>query len=256
MAGVSCFQHFLVLHEDSFKMTIALIDSDIVAYRSAASCEPSKARAYTEPLEVAIQRADELMHRIMQDTEASSQQSFLTGSNNFRTKINPEYKANRKDKPRPQWLQPVREFLVTQWQAKVEDEQEADDALGIEQCAAELGSTIIVSIDKDLLCIPGRHYNFVTGDFYEQDSISATRHFYYQLLLGDGSDNIFGFDGLARQKVPQKLEHVFNELGSYNDESDMFSFVRGLYNDDKRLLMNGQCLYIRREPDQIWQFPS
>jgi hypothetical protein len=74
--------------------------------------------------------------------------------------------------------------------------------------------------------------------------------------MGDKADNIFGFDGLARQKVPQKFEGIFNELASYDKECDMFNLVQSLYNDDERLLMNGRCLWIRQKEDEIWKFPT
>ena len=228
-------------------MTTALIDGDIVAYRCAAASE-------NESQDVALFRAKDLMDRIIHETGSDSYQVFLTGSDNYRHQYNPEYKANRKDVPKPQWLQHVREYLVVDWKASVEDGQEADDALGIYQMANK--DTVICSIDKDLLMIPGEHYDFVKGIRREQFTIPAIRHFYYQLIMGDRTDNIFGFDGKARQTVPKKLEHVFAELSSYDDECDMFDFVRGLYNDDERLLMNGICLWIRRNEEEIWKFPS
>lgn len=228
-------------------MTTALVDGDIVAYRCAAASN-------NEPLDVALFRTNDLMDRIIHETGSDSYQVFLTGSNNFRYNYNPEYKANRKDTVRPQWLQQVREHLVVNWKATVEDEQEADDALGIYQMANK--DTIICSIDKDLLMIPGEHYDFVKGIRRDQFTIPAIRHFYYQLIMGDRTDNIFGFDGKARQSVPKFLEPVLAELSSYDDELDMFSFVRGLYNDDDRLLMNGICLWIRRNEDEIWKFPT
>lgn len=227
-------------------MTTALIDGDIIAYRCAAASE-------NESKEVALLRASDLMQRILDETKAEKYLVYLTGSNNFRYRYNPEYKANRKDTPRPQWLQDVREHLVVDWKASVEDEQEADDAMGIYQMANK--ETIICTIDKDLLMIPGEHYNFVTGVHREQYTIPAIRHFYYQLIMGDRTDNIFGFDGKARQTVPKKLESTIAELESYDDELDMFEFVRNLYNDDERLLMNGICLWIRRNEEEIWSPP-
>ncbi|MFZ2190077.1 MAG: hypothetical protein WAV48_04815 [Candidatus Magasanikiibacteriota bacterium] len=244
-------------------MTIALVDMDIVCFRCAASCEPSKTRDWVEPLEVAVRRAEEMMERILVETQATSYKAFLTGQDNFRKEFNPEYKANRKDKTPPRWLQDLREHAVLIYNASVSDGQEADDEMGIAQ--DKVGktnkwhegeySTVICSIDKDLLCIPGRHYNFVTMQHKEQSPLEAIQHFYYQLLMGDKADNIFGFDGLARQTIPQKLQHVFDELFSYEKEQDMFEFVRGLYNDDERLLMNGICLRIRQTEGEIWTFP-
>jgi 5'-3' exonuclease len=228
-------------------MTTALIDADIVAYRCAASCE-------NEPKEVALLRAAELMQRILNETQSESYIAYLTGPDNFRYKYNPDYKANRKDVPKPKWLQDVREYLVVDWNASVEDGQEADDAMGITQMATK--DTVICTIDKDLLMIPGEHYNFISGVRREQHPVDANRHFYWQLIMGDRTDNIFGCDGKARQTVPKKLEPLMEELASYDNELDMFNMLRGLYNDDNRLLMNGICLWIRRNPDEIWQFPT
>jgi hypothetical protein len=232
-------------------MTTALVDGDIVAYRTAASCE--KQGVLMETQEVALLRADELMRRILQETDSDTYKTFLTGSDNYRMQYNPEYKANRKDTPRPAHLQAVREYLCTEWGASVEDGQEADDAMGIYQMANH--ETIICSIDKDLLMIPGEHYDFVKGIRRDVYNIPAIRHFYWQLIMGDRTDNVFGFDGIARQKVPKKLEHVMAELESFDDECDMFGFVRELYNNDDTLLMNGICLWIRRNEGEIWQFP-
>lgn len=233
-------------------MTTALIDGDIVCYRAAASCQ--KQGVVVEPVEVALLRVNDLMSRILLETESDTYKAYLTGSNNYRYEYNPDYKGNRKDTPRPEWLQQCREHLVMEWKASVEDGQEADDAMGIEQVASK--DTIICSIDKDLLMIPGEHYNFVQGIRREQFTIPAIRHFYWQLIMGDRTDNVFGFDGKARQSVPKFLEPVINELESYDDELDMFEFVRGLYGDDDKLLMNGICLWIRRNPDEIWKFPT
>jgi 5'-3' exonuclease, N-terminal resolvase-like domain len=194
------------------------------------------------------------MQRIIAETGASDFKAFLTGSDNFRNTINPEYKANRKDMRRPQWLQHAREHLVTRWGASVEDGQEADDAMGI--CQYNNPNTVIASIDKDLLMIPGKHYNFVKEEHKEMNELEAIRHFYWQLIMGDKTDNIMGFDGLARQTVPKKLEWAMAELTDCQNEATMFELVRGMYNDDERMLVSGRCLWIRRQEGQIWQFPN
>ncbi len=120
-------------------MTTALVDGDLVCYRCAASCE--KQGILIEPLEVAIYRTDELMRRILYEVNAVTYQVFLTGSNNFRLKYNPEYKANRKNMKRPEWLEQCREHLVVQWGAQVSDECEADDLLSIAQTKLIRAST-------------------------------------------------------------------------------------------------------------------
>lgn len=216
-------------------MTIALIDSDIVAFRCAAVSE-------NEPEDIAIVRTDKLMREILEATQADSYLAFLTGRGNFRKQINPDYKANRKDKEPPKHLQICREFLKQDWSAIVIDGYEADDALGINQTS----ESVICSIDKDLLQIPGKHYNFVKQEWLEVSELEGIRHFYKQMLIGDTSDNIKGIDKIG----PVKAEKL---LGSLEKEKDMFWVVSDLYSassepdGSERFWMNADCLWIWRK---------
>jgi 5'-3' exonuclease len=128
----------------------ALIDADIVAYRVACTCQEDDAQDFV------FARAEDLIDSILVNTEAEEYRLFLTGKDNFRYTIYPEYKAHR-PKEKPFWLQACREYLIATFNAEVIDGQEADDALGINQT----GDTIICSIDKDLDMLRGDHYNFV-----------------------------------------------------------------------------------------------
>ena len=108
---------------------------------------------------------------------------------------------------------------------------------------------VIASIDKDLYQAEGLHYNFVKKEWREVSRIEGTRQLYLQLLIGDTSDNVKGVMGIGPVKAGKLLNHITNEY-------QMFEVVRDLYNDDERLLKNGQLLYIRRRDDEIWTFPS
>ena len=237
-------------------MKTALIDADIVAYRCSASCE--KQGTVVEPPEVAIMRVDDLMQRILHETAAYDYQAFLTGSNNFRYKYNVDYKANRKDTKKPEYLEQAREHLVVHWKAQVTDGHEADDSMGIEQTKSP-DTTIICTIDKDLLQVPGQHYNFIKQEFKTVSPKEGLFNFYWQTIMGDKSDNIFGFDGLARTTIPKKLEPLYEEMqyaSQMGTELDLLDIVSDRYNDNERLLMNARCLWIQREPNQIWDFPD
>src|SRR3990167_794894 len=203
------------------------------------------------------------MQRIKFATGCDGYKVFIGGSDNFRYKINPEYKANRKDTPRPEWLQPVREYLVMNHGAQICDNIEADDALGINQDKyggygmgtnfSENGlkhyDTVIVSVDKDLLMIPGNHYNFVKDEHSTVTLLDGKRWFYVQLILGDKADNIFGYDGKARTTVPQFLQPDVDMVMSYTDERDMYSHVLDMYQmhgQGKDVMhMNAACLFIQ-----------
>jgi 5'-3' exonuclease len=196
---------------------LALVDADTIAYRCAASCEPTKIKPEREPLDLAIRRADELCYRILSDAQSEKYRFFLTGSENFRKLIYPEYKANRARLPRPEWLEPVREFLITEWKAEIATGCEADDYLGIYATQ----DSIICGNDKDLLQIPGQHYNFVTGNFLWVDDEAAAMALWSQMLIGDPSDNLPGIDGLGKVKARRRLEGL--------SPREMEDTVRSLY---------------------------
>ncbi len=238
----------------------ALIDGDIVCYANAASAE-------LDPVEVAYMRIDQMMHSILDTTGSDTFRVFLSGSNNFRHEIYPEYKANRKDMVDPRWRTACKEYLVREWNAEVTDGYEADDALGINQDTGDLDfrlddricemkyKTIICSIDKDLDMIPGLHYSWpivrkgVTvreGKIYEVSEIEGIKSFYRSLLVGDRTDNIFGVDGIGKVKAAQMIDNL-------ETEEEMFERVAELYQGDMdRLRINGDCLWIQRQEHQRW----
>lgn len=209
---------------------IGLIDADIVAFRVAASAE-------NEPQEIALLRIDSMMNDILSTTD--SYKAFLTGKNNFRYDINPDYKANRKDTVRPQWLDICRSYLINEYNAIVTDGYEADDALGFNQTE----DTVIFSIDKDLLMIPGHHYNFIKNEYREVSELDSLKTFYKQMLIGDTSDNIKGVAGIGKVKAAKLIDHLDNE-------ADMFNLVADLYSNQERFLMNADCLWIMRKENE------
>lgn len=215
-------------------MTTALIDGDIVAYRVACTCEDDDSEDYV------FSKVDDLIDKITFYTDSDEYKVYLTGSNNFRKAIYPEYKAHRPTE-KPFWLQTIRDYLVKEFNAEVCEGQEADDAMGINQTE----NTIICTIDKDLLMIPGQHYNFVKDEFQTVTYMGGLKHFYMQCLQGDRSDNIKGIPGIG----PKKAERI---LEGCDSEYQMFKEVRNAYGNDEEFLMNGRVLWIRRNVDEDW----
>ena len=212
----------------------ALIDGDIVAYKAACTSQDDDSEDYV------FSKVDDLIDKITFYTDSDEYRVFLTGSNNFRKAIYPEYKAHRPTE-KPFWLQAIRDYLVKEYKAEVCDGQEADDALGINQTS----ETIICTIDKDLLMIPGQHYNFVKDEFKTVTYLDGLKHFYMQCLQGDRSDNIKGIPGVG----PKKAERILNGCVT---EYDLFKAVRNAYSNDEEFLMNGRVLWIRRNEDEDW----
>lgn len=222
---------------------LALIDQDLLCYRCAASAEQDN-------FGIAVYRIDELLDNILTKTNATSYRAFLTGPNNFRKTIYPEYKANR-TQPKPKHLKDLQEYSIEKLNAEfAPDTLEADDALAINQTE----DTIICSLDKDLLQVPGNHFSWeITGKgwsrpdiFVTQTELEGLRLFYQQCLKGDTSDNIKGVEGIGTKKA-EKL------LANCQTEKEMFDIVRTAYGNDEEFLMNARVLWILRTPIDDYQ---
>ena len=228
---------------------VALIDGDLVAYRAAASCKGE------DSSEIACIRAEQTIRDILQETSSPDYWLFLSGSSNFRYELYPDYKANRRDVARPQWLQTVREFLLFEWKADITDGYEADDALGIKTTELELIglNPIICSLDKDLRQVPSWHYNWVKEVLDEVDVRQSYINFYTQLLLGDKSDNIPGFDGVSRVVPTKFLKTRIDHLLTCKNEKEMYDSIVPIY--EGPLERNANLLYIWRKELDKWTPP-
>ena len=201
---------------------VALVDGDFIAYRCAASCEPSKTREHREERFVALGRANDLLNRIGSRIEVDEYRIFLGGTRNFRKELYPDYKANRANIRRPEHLDAVRDHMVRKWGATIVEGYEADDRIAMEA----KGNFIVVAIDKDLLQIPGEHYNPVKDVFQVVDDEAAKIHLYTSMLIGDSSDNLRGIDGLGPIKSARELSGLTSE--------EAFARVNAIYEEHGR----------------------
>ena len=202
------------------------------------------------PLENALHTIKLRMGSIIKETGATSYQNYVSGQDNYRMDVCPNYKANRVGVHKPQHLDACFEYLIDRWDAIVCDGEEADDALGINQTE----DTCICSLDKDLNCIPGWHYNWKTKTKYWVSGVEALRCFYKQLITGDTIDNISGLS----EKAPKRRLFPTKPLDLYQEESQMANYVfTGYcykYCDDApaEYLRNGRLLWIRQKEGEIW----
>lgn len=217
---------------------LALIDGDIVAYRAAAITEDTD-------LGLAIWQTETTLKRILEDVNASSHRIFLSGSDNFRYRVYPAYKANRIGKPRPKHWGPIKEFLITQWNAILTHGCEADDAIGVDVYGAQENS-IVCSIDKDLQMLAGDHYNFVKREVTNVNETQASYNFWKQMLTGDRSDNIQGVPGIGKVRA----ERILASPRRCSDA--VLSEYLDVFNRVDEFNMNAQCLWIWRSRNDVW----
>lgn len=229
----------------------------------AASCSPTKKKLNQEPLDTAISRIDATIRHIFNACGSQTYEMYLAGQDNFRKELYPAYKANRAGKEPPMWLEECREYLVCDWKAKIINGMEVDDMCGIRMSSlhSEHVDVICVSLDKDLLQIPGRHYNFVNQEFSTTDVVQGLRIFYKQIILGDQSDNVPGYDGKFRSACPQFIRAIQDPLDEMTEEADMYEHVCSVYQStiedwEEAVLLRGQLLYCLRQEGVLWQPPE
>lgn len=194
----------------------------------------------------ALHTVKAMMQNIIDKTSATEVVVYLTGSTNFRFDVLPSYKAGRP--PKPELYKVIREYLIDYWDAEVTEGIEADDALGIAQWSSiqHDKETVICTNDKDLDCIPGWHYNFITDKGYYIDEAAADYNLDIQLLTGDGVDNISGIYGIGAVRA--------NNLLTGKSTGERWILIGNKYKEfwednwEEVLECNTKLLKILREP--------
>ena len=227
---------------------ICVIDGDTVAFACAASAEDTD-----EPW-IACSRAQTMLERILQDCETTAYEVWLTGENNFRQEIYPEYKANRIGAYRPKWERAVKEYITLDWKANWSSGCEADDMCGVRLMDLK-DNGILAHIDKDLNMIPGWHYNWELvrkgntirhADKYFVTPEEADRFFWTQLVTGDPTDNIKGIPGMG----PKKTEKLLSECKT---NREFYDTISPLFSCEEEMELNANCVYIWRKLNDNWK---
>lgn len=158
-----------------------LIDADMLCYLSDDEEEPATYVLHSVKL---------MVEDMMEKTKADSMKVLLSSSTNFRYKVDPKYKAGRKDKPKPYHYNTIKNYLKKYFNAEVSpDDLEADDYIA----QLQTDDTCIASLDKDFLTVTGKHYkwrNHNAGHIFNVTEDDAEAFLCYQLLTGDKADSI------------------------------------------------------------------
>ena len=223
---------------------IALLDADILCYRVGFATEEEHENTAIETMAVFIE--DLLMFDLV---DCDGHELFLTGKQNYRHDIavTAPYKGNRKDVKKPKHLPLLREYLQVAWEASVSDGQEADDDIAIRATALK-DECVIVSIDKDFQQVPGWHYNFVKKVKSYVSPEEGLRFFYKQILTGDNADNIKGLHRVGDVRATKMLADAKTEMELYQCCVEAMGA--------ERVLENARLLWLRREPNQMWEPPN
>lgn len=160
-------------------MKTILVDADSLCFHRLQST-----------LEQAIDELESKINNIKNITDSDDLIFFLTIGRNFRFDLYPEYKQNRFDLIRPEFVKELKEYLVDKYKAIQNPILEADDMV-CDMYRTDVNKYMIASIDKDILYnMVGTHLNLYSMDFVTTTEEKSIHHFNKQLILGDATDNI------------------------------------------------------------------
>lgn len=173
---------------------------------------------------------------------------FLDGPGNFRDEIATikKYKGNRDTSHKPKYYNEIRDWMVAHG-ATLVPEIEVDDLIGISQWGAGIGTTCIISSDKDMDQIPGLHYDWTKSRLFDVSFQEADLMLFYQMLVGDTSDNIPGIDQIGPVRAAALLQECNYDLDRVRE--DVKRQYQKQYGEGWELAYQeiGRLLYILRD---------
>lgn len=128
--------------------------------------------------------------------------------------------------------------------------READDLVNMWACQANASGDdyTVITVDKDLDCIPGKHYNPKTKQHYVISPEEALRFQYAQLIAGDPVDDIPGIYRIG-------IKTALKLLKDCTEEDEMQFVVASEYQSyfgdawKSYLLSNGKLLHMQAHED-------
>lgn len=222
-----------------------LVDADYLIYAIGFTCEDASESTAKNRL------VETLENLVYVHLKADSYEAFLTGKGNFRYDIakTVPYKGNRKDAAKPPYYQELRDHMVKRLGAVVVEGQEADDEVAI-RMTKEPDTYTLVGVDKDLLQIPGWHFNPSKDLEQYVNEFEAYKSFCLQLLTGDRTDNIPGLQGVGPKKAEKALKDSKTKQQLLETAWEKY---QELGHTLEYFTEQGQLLWLRRYEGEIWQ---
>jgi DNA polymerase-1 len=195
--------------------TTAILDGDLILHRAASATQqtyefpsgPCISASFPE----AKRRATEFIVEYARAVEADHVVVALSDPTGayFRKTIFPAYKSHRTGTAKPVLYINLREWVQGEWETVCKPGLEADDVCGILSTNPTKypGRRVIVSVDKDMLQIPGLLWrpHQKNSDVLEITPAEADRWHLIQTLTGDSTDGFKGIPGVGPKKAEKIL---------------------------------------------------
>lgn len=176
--------------------TTLLIDGDLYLYRACAAAEEEvdwgeDVWSLSTDLKVAKKIFQDTIDSVCEHLETPHFIVCLSDRDNFRKDVDANYKGGRKKVRKPVGYPAMVQWVKDTFRWYCEPMLEADDIMGI-MGSAPGHSTVIVSDDKDMKCIPASLYRPTTGELLVTNERTADYNFLTQALMGDVTDGYSG----------------------------------------------------------------
>lgn len=219
---------------------------------------------HVEPESHALQAVDTQIRGILDDLHKITGKKhrpvvYLTSGRSFREKVATirPYKGNRDDKHQPVHKAAITQYLIDKYDAQVTTELEADDLLAING----MQGGVVCSIDKDLLQVPCKHYDWTRGLFLNIEELDSHYNLWSQILMGDSTDNIVGVPGIGAAKAYKILDEAEHQTPK-GWARIVHEVYREAWNAEKKpweipwkaaLHETGKLVYLLRHPEDSWE---
>lgn len=229
------------------------IDADFLAYMVSYDA--------TKSLDEMKHNCDAMIERLRAQSGAEHVALHLTHKDSdkggrYDIAIQREYQGNRKNKPKPKYLNVIRKWMEDERGAFLYKDREADDGMAEAQYKAEHDLTIIATKDKDLCMLPGLQIDWDTGEITDSDDWGyieleakesknkqttyklrgrGNKFFWAQLLMGDTADNVKGLPKCIHEEYtggkakPIGPVLTYNVLKDVKNNKEAWSIVQKLF---------------------------
>lgn len=185
-----------------------LIDSDIFTFKAARAAETETnwgddIWSLHMDMNEAKQAFEYMINKVQEKLGCQNVvHCFSDHSSNFRKGVDATYKGNRKGTRKPVGYVELCDWVRANNESLTKPNLEADDVMGIMATHPDnIGKSVIVSDDKDMLSIPGKVYRPMADEQIEVSEQDADRQFLTQTLTGDSVDNYPGIPGIGAVKA-------------------------------------------------------
>lgn len=210
---------------------VLLLDGDSIAFTATYFPEDSLLDFPTEESQIKESKfrtrtkIQEIQNNVEECFNIKKTFIFISGKNNFRYKIFPEYKAKRQLLPVNPLVKIIKDYMYEELGAIKSDNAEADDYV-IEAMKLSKNNCVVSSIDKDVLYyspnVPFYNYksnNEVIGEFKWITEKESRLCIATQVVTGDTTDGIPGAKGVGEAWCKKNL---------HEDMTD-YQFIKNIF---------------------------